>query len=107
MPVLSEIFSFLGVDPNFRPSSTFDVFNSSILPETQDMLSKLHLGFIVKAVKNLPIGNWIKRHWSVRKNFNHNMIDDKVLNELRTIFHEDIMRLQSMIKKDLSHWLKE
>jgi hypothetical protein len=110
--VLREIFNFLGVDPKF--SSNLSIKYN---------VSGIHKNPIIHwFTKNLfkrpnPI-RWISRKlipescrfkvttWINQKNIIRKRIPDDIRQDLIELYREDIQKLQTLIGKDLSHWME-
>ena len=103
-----DLFEFLGVDPDFKPDTSLKL-NVSGVPKNQALHS-----FLAKP-------NWFKstfkylipdamRHKLVTNVRQNNLekppLDPKVKRELTELYHEDTLKLQNLIDRDLSAWLK-
>ena len=111
--VIRDIFEFLGVDSNFLPRNLGKHYNVSAVPrsKTHDLLYKLlvkynPLKYPLKAILSENIKDNLRKN--VRKVF---MKKPKLTKEeeeiLKPIFREDILKLQDLIQRDLSHWLED
>jgi len=111
--LLEESFRFLGVNPNFTPDSSVK-FNISGEQKSQ-VLYKLF-----KSIFNHPNPvRWISRYiiperwrwkvtnWVRERNLKDNQIPPEKKSELITFYRPEILRLEQLIEKDLSHWLEE
>lgn len=112
LDLLKDIFNFLEVDPNFMPDSSIR-FNVSGEQKSKFVHT---LSLFLFNQKN-PI-RWLSRkfipeswRWKftclVRDiNLNKQSIPPKIKKDLINLYREDIMNLETLIKKDLSHWLE-
>lgn len=102
--VLKDIFEFLGVDPNFQ-ADVDTVHNASGIPKNriiQFVRPCLHkLSGMAKSV--LPQSTFLKMK---SKLLTKPKLSPKERSDLQETFREDTEALQSLIQKDLSHWLK-
>ena len=109
--LMGEIYEFLGVDRNFI--SDIDIrYNVSGIPK-----SKIH-SFIYNLLQNYNplksiVRNIIKkntkekiRNIAIRSLMNRPQMDCQTREYLSDKFRNDIIKLQSLIGQDLSHWLK-
>ncbi len=108
--ICRDVFSFLGVDPNF-PIEAERVYNVSG-PVRSATLSRLltrslrSKDLIKKAV---PV-SWLRpaREWVLRKNTKSvPPMNPKTRFRLQKVFEEDILYVQNLTGRDLSHWLGE
>jgi hypothetical protein len=107
--LLRSIFGFLSVDETFKPN-TSEKPNVSGIPKSK-WLQKI----LIKT--DDPVKNCIKRFFPhdlrrvlvkrmKRMNLKKPSIPNDIRNELTNIYREDILKLQDLIDRDLSHWLK-
>jgi len=105
--VMTDIFRFLGVDDSFKPDISAR-HNQSGIPRNrsmQDFLTKAH-----------PLKEWLKR--VVPERLGHRAISllqprvmarpglsPELRSRLTEDYREDILLLQDLIQRDLSHWL--
>lgn len=110
LKVMKNIFEFLEVDSSFKP--VIEIHNATGLPKNKI----LH--------KFLSYDNWIKDitkpftssklrgkiyNLILLKNYDYkkkNKLDDELRKELNIVFKDDIMKLEKLINRDLSNWLK-
>ncbi len=97
--VLRELFEYLGVQPTFLPPSVMVRYNRVVFPKAQRMFERLGFGPIVDRLKRTKFGAQLKRRHAERAT------PVRRDPELIAYFREDIQQLQSMIGRDLSHWL--
>lgn len=105
--VTRDVYKFLGVETAYNPELTRE--NKSGIPKSrllQDMFTKDNP--LKTAVKPfLPVALRKSIYQSVRK---HNLgakpvLSPEIRQELIELYREDIDKLQTLIQKDLSHWL--
>jgi hypothetical protein len=113
LKVVQDIYRFLGVDDSFVPKNIKIQFNVSGIPKNkllQRFLTKPNM--LKKAIKPfvkvlIPKGT---RQKIINKLINNNLEKSQMKPEareyLKDIYREDILKLQELIKRDLSHWLK-
>jgi hypothetical protein len=105
--VLADIFQFLGVDDSFRPDISAR-HNQSGIPRNQSVQNFL--------TRPHPLKEWVKRF--IPERIGHRMISvmqrgvvatpglaPEIRARLTEDFREDILLLQDLIQRDLSHWL--
>jgi len=108
LDLMADLFRFLGVDDSFQPDVSAR-HNRSGLPRNQQVQNFL--------TKQHPVKEWLKRF--VPERVGHRLISmvqprlistpgmpPEIRAQLTRDYREDILRLQDMIQRDLSHWLK-
>ncbi|WP_457642398.1 sulfotransferase family protein [Persephonella sp.] len=111
--VIKDIFEFLGVDSSFTPQNLGKHYNVSAVPKSKahDLFYKLFvkynpIKYPLKAILSENIKDNLRKN--VRKVFMKKPQLTKEEREmLKPIFREDILKLQDLIGRDLSHWLEE
>jgi Sulfotransferase family len=107
--VLQDIFRFLDVDDTFVPDTSLR-HNESRLPRSP----ALH-GFLTQSrtTKNLlkplvpfELRQMIRGHIDRRNLVNPPPLTKELRRDLIEVYREDILELQTMLQRDLSHWLK-
>lgn len=120
--LLTNLFCFLGVDPSFQPK-IFEQHNPSGVPQFESLHWLLYHAGLRPALKSvLPhsVNRFLSNHFSIviqslqdwkiqllRSNLNHPPMSPNVRRRLQTLFRDDILRLENLIERDLSHWLEE
>ncbi len=106
--VVRSIFDFLEVDPRFSPDTTRR-YNASVPPRS----ARLHRFLTgTNEIKSLlkPLMPFRMRRRIVRSLMNANVSRPRLPAEVRerlvAVYREDILRLQDLIGRDLSHWLR-
>jgi len=111
--LVQDIFRFLGVDDNFVPANIGEKYNVSGVPKSKSLHRFLRTDNAVMAMF-LPIIRTVfpKRTRDVIKNrirqANLKRMEMKPETRmcLKEVYRDDILKLQNLIKRDLSHWLK-
>lgn len=112
--LLADIFSFLGVDPTFRPANMNIKSNQARISRfvhLQKNISKLkfalsHVGLsgVLKKMKKAGLSEFVTRLNS--KPLEKKTIPEEAKNYIIEQLREDVQQLEILLKKDLSHWLK-
>lgn len=116
---MKKIYEFLGVENDFVPPSAFEKENvakktkskfvKKIINEIAKasiFLRKLHLYFIVDFLRKLGVENlvvYINNKLNI-ESFQKPPLNPVTERYLRNIFREDIEKLESLLKRDLSLW---
>jgi hypothetical protein len=106
--VLNEICKFLGVQAGFQFDTSYK-YNVSGDPKNA-VLYKLEtsrelVNFIKKFIPRKLVSE-MKKRWTGEKQMIKLEMDPKTRLELIDFFREDILKLQKLLNRDLSHWLK-
>jgi hypothetical protein len=102
---VSELYEFVGVDPDFRPASLRTRYNRVIYPGLQRKLLDSRMGWLIDAVKASRLGDWIRgRHSGHRRDGDEAKPSD--VGRLVEYFQDDVACLAQMLDRDLSHWLR-
>ncbi|MBI1911526.1 MAG: sulfotransferase [Deltaproteobacteria bacterium] len=116
-PALAKnMFEFLGIDSSFVPK--FGKTNESGLPGNvflQEMLVKPNhpIKSLFRPLIRLVLPPERRREillWLITKNIKKDkklVMKPETYEALRLIYRDDILKLQELINKDLSHWLKQ
>ncbi|WP_456399953.1 sulfotransferase family protein [Persephonella sp.] len=110
--LLRDLFEFLEVDPNFVPSNLGVAYNISGIPK-----SPVHKVIYNVTVRYNPLKPIIKKilpehakgkvaQYLKKILYTKPQMSPEVREKLKEIFKEDILKLQELIGRDLSHWLK-
>lgn len=106
--VLKEICAFIGIDSGFEFDTTYK-YNVSGDPRNQ-LLYKLETsrGLIQALKKVIPSGvvARVKKKWTGEKQMVKSEMSPETRLSLIGFFREDILELQKLINRDLTHWLK-
>ncbi|MGB8703293.1 MAG: sulfotransferase [Thermosynechococcaceae cyanobacterium] len=105
---LQDIFKFLNVDENFVPDISTK-YNVSGVPKNQALQSFLTKPNFVKTAFKLffpdDFRKGIKDNIAAR-NFNKPELPLELRREMLEIYRDDILKLQDLLQRDLSVWLK-
>jgi hypothetical protein len=105
--MLKKIFCFLNVDQDFKPESSIK-FNVSGKQKSKLFYQITNWLFIKPnpirwlSRKIIPDANWVRQ-----QNLERPIMPTMVRQELVEIFREDILKLEDLIERDLSHWLEQ
>lgn len=115
LSVVREIFVFLGVDPNFVPnlSERHNPYGVPRFPRLQAWLLKpskvkrvifTPIRLMLPEAKRKELLLRFLRDWNI-KPMPKPGLDPEIRRQLAEYYREDIMKLQNLIDRDLSHWL--
>lgn len=110
--VLNNIFEFLGVDETFSPDMSVR-YNVSAMPRSQALNEAIFKPGLAKSTFRLICPPKIRHRITQQiKLWNYNGFQKPQMSEeneyyLKQLFREDILKLQDLIQKDLTHWLEE
>ena len=112
--LLREVYTFLGVDPNFRPRDMHEKSNPGRISQVkglQDFIRKsqyklINMGFsgIVGTFKRAGLGKLIFRMNS--KPLKREKIPADIKQFIQDEVRSDVIQLQAWSGRDLSHWLQ-
>lgn len=103
--LFQDIFKFLNIDSHFTPNTEIKE-NVSGIPKSRLLHNMLHSKNYLRSV----IGPLVPKYYrkQLRKyNLSKPQLPKTIKNELIEIFKEDILNLQSLIERDLSHWIHQ
>lgn len=106
--LIRDIYSFLEVDPNFSPDINLKMNVS--LPD-KNLLQKTIFSHKMRKLMApllfslLGESNSIKLYNFVLKQFRKDEMKSETRQYLINLYREDILKLQDLIQRDLSHWL--
>lgn len=104
--VVREMFSFLGVDPDFKADTSLKA-NEGGIPKLKWINYLLHQwGFITWAKNTLP-RSWREpfKQWMYKKGPEMPAMKPEERAFLVNYYREDILKLQTLIDRDLKKWL--
>ncbi len=109
--IIQDIYRFLDVDDNFVPEMSVRANMSGI--QKNSLVEKFIVGFFDRpnpirflARKLLPLQQRWRFTTTVRNlNLERKTLSPEMHYELTQLFREDILKLQVILDKDLSHWL--
>ena len=103
--VLEDLFSFLSIDKDFVPLSIDKIYNHVLFPKAQKLFATPQLRWFSNAARKTAVGEWLKKY-STRKNLRpHSPQEEEFQGQLKSVFRPDVLKLQDLIDRDLSHWL--
>lgn len=108
MGLLRDIFRFLGVDDDFKPDVSLR-FNVSGVPRNKIIHAFLSKPHPIKSLLKPLIPVKLRQRLVVtlrNQNLAKPEFPTAVRRELVELYREDILKLQALIKRDLSHWLR-
>jgi hypothetical protein len=106
--VMQSLFEFVGADPTFVPPSIDVRFNAGYMPKSQrlnNVMLNPHLRATAKSL--LPRG--VRRLARRLAQLNYHVpasMPPEVHAELTELYREDVERLQELIGRDLSRWMR-
>jgi Sulfotransferase family len=104
--VVQDTYSFLGVNPDFH-GEFHERHNSATIPVSSFARFLLRQAELIRVASKIipkPIRNSIYRNMLVTNNIPQ--LDDESKKLLVNIYKDDTKKLQDLIGRDLSHWLK-
>lgn len=112
LKAIQNIYSFLGVDPNYVPRSLMDKENEAFLPRFELIKKCVHgfLRFLSRIDRDWYFkvldSNFLVAFYSKinKVKFKYPPLDKKVRERLKGYFVEDIEKLERLIQRDLSVW---
>ncbi len=112
--LIKDIYDFLEVDSSFVPGSIGKRYNVSYAIKSRFHYNLYNL--YCKAIKYNPVKPVMKLFpepgkekihlWIKSRFFKKPRLDSSTKERVRKFFKEDIIKLQDLINRDLSHWLK-
>jgi len=111
--IIQDLYKFLGVDISFVPSNIGLRYNVSGIPRNKILHYFLTQNNILKSSIKPFIKALIPKHTRrkiLEKILQKNLVKPQMKPEtreyLKELYKDDILKLQELIKRDLSHWLK-
>jgi hypothetical protein len=111
--VIKQACEFLEVDTSYKPADSHARYNVSGVPRFKALNNIFLMKNVVQRTARkvgsamLTEDRWTKFRDSMRaKLFVKSPMKPETRAYLQQVFHEDILRLQDLVRKDLSHWLK-
>lgn len=113
LQTMQEIFRFIGVDDTFKPDTSVQ-YNISD-PQTHNFwfrlvfrnkLIKPLLDPLAKKLFSDKLRRQIQHRFRKKSSAVQSLPDEKIIADLKAEYREDIIRLQELIQRDLSSWLK-
>lgn len=112
--ILKDIFQFLGVDDSFVPPDIFKRHNKSVVEQDKMSLTNKALhSFLIKdsLIKSIfkplvPTRMYRRIKWNIIQDLEKPPLPAKVQKQLVEIYREDICKLEKLIQRNLSKWVK-
>lgn len=106
--VLAKICELIGVDPDFEFDTSYK-YNVSGRPKSE-VLYKLEtshrlVSFMKKFIPKKMVRN-LKNRLTGEKQMEKEEMNPETKQQLIDFFRDDVLKLQKLIRQDLSHWLK-
>lgn len=105
--IMREIYSHIGVDPEYKPSWLGKTQNAVILPQAQDKLRKAGLGKAIRVVRDSPLGpmirSWAKKQ-KQKKAGSYGDMNQATKKKLAEFYAGPNRELGQFLGVDLSHW---
>ena len=104
-----SIVEFLGVDPEVQldTNAKFNVSGKLRFPRMyQAIRNSSKLKPFVRGLIPTRQWNWLKNRWDAMVLSKNQPIPQSARNYLRDVYRDDIMELQTLLQRDLSHWLR-
>ncbi len=102
---VSDLYGFVGVDPDFLPDSLKTRYNRVIYPGLQKALIGAGLGWTIDAVKKTGMGGWIRRRHSTDRR-ESGIASGEDVAALRLAYQSDVAKLSDFLGRDLRAWLR-
>jgi hypothetical protein len=102
----ADLFRFLNVNPDFEADTSTQV-NRSGIPRSRLLQYVLYqvnerqtVKRALKAIVPLKVREWVRR-----ANLSHPSMPVSTQTRLKAVFEQDVLQLQELLNRDLSHWL--
>jgi len=112
LSLVKDMYKFLGVDPSFTPDVSIK-YNVSGIPQNKFIHKFLKEPNILKSIVKpmaktlIPQGERRKIIEKIKmKNLQKPQMKPETREYLKNLYREDILKLQDLIKRDLSSWLE-
>jgi hypothetical protein len=107
LAVLEDLFEFLEVDAEFRPSVLIRA-NVGGVPKIEALHRLATTDGPVKRLARTLVPDHLRRplrRQVVEFNLQRPKLSPAIRDQLKRVYREDVLRLQDLIKRDLSRWL--
>ncbi len=108
VPIIKDLFNFLGVDTSFDTDTSLD-YNVSVGSKNKFLNYLIYKPNIFKSTAKTLLNEEVRtklKNKIIRKFTNRPQIESSSREFLREIYKEDILKLQNLISRDLTQWLK-
>lgn len=110
--LLKSLFDFLEVDNTFVPDNAEQEYNISGIPKVGFIYKLFVVPGELKEILRLPLKILFPkkvrdavRNVILKKNLKKPVMDENTKKKVKAYYHEDILKLQKLINRDLSDWL--
>jgi hypothetical protein len=106
--LLRDIFGFLGVDEDFQPDTSLRLQATGV-PRSRRLAKFIRRQSLIKTAYRTVLPARFRRRVTTSLedlNLRRPSLADSLRQELRASFRDDVFRLQDLIGRDLSRWLK-
>ena len=103
-----DLFGFLGVDEDFQPDTSIH-FQATGVPRSRAVASFIRRPNVVKtAYRTVMPARYRQRVTKSLEELNLRKpsLTDQARQELLAVLRDDVLKLQDLIGRDLSHWLR-
>jgi hypothetical protein len=101
---LNEVYKFIDVDPDFRPSMVDQTVNVNVYPGLQDTLGKLRMDWLIEGVKASPLGPWLRKRYKKKRDNNNEIMRPETRQKLLDYYREPNQKLGELLDMDVSAW---
>lgn len=117
--VLQRLYSFVGVDPTYRPPTMNRSSNEAkrarfpwvgkFINSLPRLMVRLHMNWILTALRKANIHNLILALLTRKTDASDNaaILEPTLRTKLQGYYRKDINKLSAITGRDLSHWLRE
>lgn len=104
--VIQRVYRHIGVDPGYEPTWIGQSYNAVIMPRVRSKLRRMGLEPLVRAVKDTPIGDIVRKAHRRHKEraANKLRVSAETRDRLSEIYRPHNERLASLTGLDLSGW---
>jgi hypothetical protein len=103
-----DLFGFLGVDEDFQPDTSIH-FQATGVPRSRAMANFIRRQSVVKTAYRMIMPAQYRQRVTKsleELNLRKPSLTDQVRQDLLAVFRDDVLKLQDLIGRDLSHWLR-
>ena len=106
--VLTEICEFIGVNPDveFDTSYKYNVSGDPKNPVLYKLEASRGMVNFIKKLVPKKLVQAAKKRWTGEQQMTRQQMNPETRKQLVEFFRNDILKLEKLIQKDLSHWLK-
>lgn len=104
---IRDIYTHIGVDPEFTPSWLGKTHNAVIMPQMQDRLKGLGLGWTIEVMRDSPLGPMVRR-WNhkqkSKKAGSYKGMKPETRKKLHEYYRGPNRELEKLLGVDVSAW---